>query len=219
MNRRQIIAGAGALGAAALLPRGARAQTAQTTYRLMREGADIGRHTKRARIENGAFVVDIAIDIAVKVLGITAYRYTLENTETWAGGRIVSVRSTVNDDGTADRCRVDAKGEVLEIDGSGFSGTAPGDAATTSYFAKAFVERKTWISTQSGLTMAMTAQELGGTPEGWAVSGQLGDAPFATKLYYDAGGEWVASSFDARGATIEYELIDGGGVNALWESA
>lgn len=217
MDRRTLLLGAAAAGLVA--PGRAWAEPVQTEYKLVRDGADIGRHTITAKVEDGVLVVAIAIDIAVKVLGITAYRYKLTNTERWRAGRIVSVDSVVNDDGSKEYCKVKVAGAALEVDGTDYSGSAPGDAVTTSYFARAFIDRPTWISTQSGQVMTMTAKGLGGSPEGWSMQGQMKSGPFATTLYYDAEGDWVSSFFDAKGTRINYARTKGGGLNALWAAS
>ncbi|MEO0822419.1 MAG: DUF6134 family protein [Pseudomonadota bacterium] len=217
MRRRDFIAGGATsvalsgISAAALADGGA-----SRVFRILRDGSDIGRHSLAARLGPKGFEIDIEVDIRVRILGITAYRYTLSNQEIWAGGQLVSVNSTVNDDGTAEYARIRSTGAALEIDGSGFSGTAPVEAVTTSYHQRAFVDRRPWISTQSGkpLDVALARGTAAGG-ERWQVTGEL-----TTALIYDTGGEWVGCEFDAGGEPGRYELVEqSGAIAPLWAAA
>jgi hypothetical protein len=63
--------------AAAAAPAAAATDLADGTYAftVFRDGDPIGTHTLTARHEGGDLVLDIAVDIKVKVAFITAYRY------------------------------------------------------------------------------------------------------------------------------------------------
>lgn len=189
------------------------AAKASRTFRILRDGDDIGTHTLDAVSGPNGFEIDIRIRIAVKVLGITAYRYELDNREVWKDGRIVSVDSTVNDDGTSDRSNIKRKGDGLVVDGSRYSGPAPADAVTTSYYARPFIDRRPWISTQSGKPLTLDI-----APDGRAnwfrTSGEL-----TTTLGYQ-GGEWTGCEFDAGGEPGVYEMVrQSGKIAALWAEA
>lgn len=211
MQRRVFLAGC---AGAALLPAPVlAAQKASRSFRIIRDGSDIGTHDLTAVLGPNGFEIDIRIRIAVKVLGITAYRYELDNREVWKDGRIVSVASTVNDDGTKDRSNVRAKGDGLIIDGSSYSGPAPIEAVTTSYYATPFLKRRPWISTQTGkpLTVAIAPE---GRANWFRTSGEL-----TTTLGY-TNGEWTGCEFDAGGEPGTYEVIrQSGKIAALWAQA
>ena len=210
MDRRTFLAGS-ALGAL-ILPAPAMAATASREFRILRGDSDIGRHRLDARQTAEGFEVRIDIDIAVKLLGITAYRYEMENTELWSDGRIVRVTSRVNDDGDSHFATIAANGNGLMVDGSEYSGPVSADAATTSYYAPAFLNRSPWISTQSGRPLDVRASQTGAGR--WRVGGDI-----QKTLIYDAAGEWVGSEFDAKGELARYEVIGGSGaIAALWSA-
>lgn len=210
LDRRCFLAGAAAAG----FVRPALADgPAVRRFRILRGGDDIGRHALNARLTDRGFEIDIDIDIRVRVFGITAYRYELTNREVWSGGRLVSLSSTTNDDGDRAEVRLTRSGDRLEIDGSAYSGTVGADAATTSYFTPAFLERRPWLSTQSGKPLTVETASRGGGR--WQVTGDL-----TTTLIYDDRGEWMGSEFDAEGERASYEVIeDSGRIAALWEQA
>ena len=215
MDRRFFLSAAAASALTAFPGTGALADGGATrAFRILRGGDDIGRHELVGQMTGEGLRVDISIDIRVRFLGITAYRYTLENRELWSGGRLVRQDSTANEDGDRLTSSISRVGEVLEIDGTRYSGTAPLEAVTTSYFARPFVERRPWVSSQSGKPLEVDVVNRGG-PRRWKVTGDL-----ETALIYDETGEWVGCEFDAGGETARYELLDGTGqIAALWEQA
>lgn len=210
MDRRVFLGGA----VAALASPAIGAEKASRTFRILRDGSDIGTHSLDAVIGSNGFEIAIDIAIKVKVLGITAYRYEMENREVWQGGQLISVNSTVNDDGTKDFAKAKRSGGALALEGSKFNGQAPGAAATTSYFTTDFLKRQPWISTQTA-----TPLEIKVAPEGrvrwFKTAGELN-----TSLGYDASGEWTGCEFDAGGELATYEIAAGSGkIAALWAGA
>lgn len=210
LDRRGLLIGAAALAAA---PPALAAESASRRFRILRNGSDIGRHALDARLTEDGFSIGIDIDIRVRVLGITAYRYTLTNREVWKDGRLVSLESRTDDDGTRERATVTREGDRLAIDGTGYSGTAPLEAVTTSYYTTRFHDRRPWISTQSGKPLSVSIAAR--SDERFKVTGDL-----TTLLIYDDRGEWVGCEFDAGGEPARYELADGtGAIAALWAQA
>lgn len=214
LQRRTLLAGLGAaLAAPALTTPSLAASKAMRRFRILRDGDDIGTHDLDAVLGPNGFEIVITIRIAVKVLGITAYRYELDNREVWQGGTVASVNTKINDDGTDDFCKIVRQGEALQIDGSRHTGQVSPEAVTTSYYASPFIKRRPWISTQTGAPLKVQI-----VPEGranwWAISGDL-----ETKLGY-AGGEWQFCEFDAGGEPAAYEIISQTGkIGALWAQA
>lgn len=210
LDRRLFLGGAAAALAAPALA----SERASRAFRIIRDGDDIGSHKLDAVLGPNGFEVAIEIRIAVKVLGITAYRYEMDNREVWSGGAIRSVDSRVNDDGTRDFFKATRKDDEIAIEGSRYTGLVPQNAVTTSYFATPFLQRQPWVSTQSGAPLKLTVNP-GGRDRWWSVRGELD-----TDLGYDASGEWVACEFDAGGEQARYEIASGTGrIGALWASA
>ena len=210
MQRRAFLTGATASLATPALA----AEKADRTFRVIRDGDDIGTHRLDSVLGPNGLETVITVRISVKFLGITAFRYELDNREVWKDGRMVSLDSKVFDDGRDFFARARRAGDGLAIEGTEYSGPAPGDLAATSYYARDFLDRKPWMSSQSGRLMDISfSQARGG---GWTtLSGDL-----RTSLRHDASGEWVGCEFDAGGAPAEYEVIGGtGGINALWTRA
>src|SRR3546814_1968732 len=77
-------------------------------------------------------VVEVAIDIAVDVLGITVFRFTHRAEEVWRGGQLWSLVSDTDDDGTRWRVQAERRNGMLRgsVNGAGFE--APGSILPAS---------------------------------------------------------------------------------------
>jgi len=126
LDRRTVMAA----GAASLLtPIPAWSQdSASRLYRLTRDGSDIGTHQLTVSRIGDTVTAKTDISIAVKFLGITAYRYELTYSEVYRGGLLQQLNGTANDDGDAGYVNVIRQGDALEVDGSDFSGAITGAA-------------------------------------------------------------------------------------------
>lgn len=208
MKRRVFLAGCAATG---LYSPALASSSASRTFNVLRDGDMIGQHVLDAVRAGDSFEINITIRLAVKILGITAYRYEMDNREVWQAGKIVSVDTKVNDDGTEDFAKIRRDGDSLMIEGSRFKGPISSEAVTTTYYTTKFIDRRPWISTQSGAPLDIAIK-----PEGrsnwWQVTGEL-----ETRLGYDGRGEWTACEFDAGGEPGLYEVAqDTGAIAALW---
>ena len=210
ITRRAALVGA----AAVLAPIGARATLgprAERRFTILRAGSDIGRHVVTLEKHGAEHLLTVDVDIVVRVLGIAAYRYEMRNREVWRDGRLASIDCTVNDDGERKSVRAEAGADGLLIEATGYSGPAPLDAATTTYFTTDFLARPKWISTDDGSLYAMTVArdgvervETGAGPVEAARWRARGGDDFDAALYYDQRGEWISIAFDAGGEPARY---------------
>jgi hypothetical protein len=213
LSRRGLLAGA---GAAALVPAAARAANrAARRFTIVRDGDDIGSHVMALTREGDSLFLSVDVEIAVRVLGIVAYRYEMRNREVWKGGRLQSIDCDVNDDGRRKTVRASREGGALKVASEFFTGAAPDDAATTTYFTPDFLKRPTWISTDSGELYAMRVSKAGPasveTAQGavpcdrWRATN---GSDFDVELFYDQRGEWASVAFDAGGERAVYRADD-----------
>ncbi|MEO1293489.1 MAG: DUF6134 family protein [Pseudomonadota bacterium] len=206
-SRRHVLAGLGASALAGVVPP-AFAAASPRQFEILRDGRLIGSHELTPSIEGDRVRMVIDIAIRVKILGITAYRYEHRNEELWEGGRVLSSDTVTNDDGEQAFCRVERQGDTLKIDGSGFSGEAPGNACPTSYWNYQNLQSDVWYSTQDGEVLSI--QKARNTTEGggerWDISGGV-----EVSLFYDRSREWRGSAFDAKGAEGTYRQTAAGG--------
>ena len=213
LTRRGALGGLGAAACALAAPPLAIADTADRRFTLFRDGANIGWHTISLTRQGERLEVAIDIQIRVKVFGFTGYRYEMSNREVWERGGLVSMDSSVNDDGERKRVTVRRADNALRVDGPNYQGDAPLDAATTTYFTRDFLERPVWISTDAGDLLEVRRDKLGAArvpgAQGripatrWTVTD--GDA-YTVDVAYDDRGEWVGLAFDASGERCVYRL-------------
>lgn len=216
-----------AAGAAVLLrPGAALASSGQRRFEIYRGDSRIGAQALSVRRSGSTVEASVDVDIAVKLLGLTAYRYTLQSSETWQDGELVALNASTNDNGTAHFARAERQGGELVVEGSEFSGRIGGRPATTTYWTPAFLERSVWISTQDGRPFRVAASNLGSeafptaggtvTASRWRIGGELQ----GLDLFYDAAGEWVGNEFEARGETARFVVeARGAALAPLWVAA
>lgn len=228
IGRRGVLAGLAAAAPAAIWSAPAwSADRAQRRFAILRDGSDIGWHATDLRRAGGDLQLAVDVEIQVKILGVTVYRYEMTNREIWRDGALISGDSTINDDGEAKRVKISRDGGGLVVDSSFGAGAAPGDAATTVYFTPDFIGRSDWISTDSGEVYAMrygergeaqVATATGSTP--CRVVNATNGSDFDVDLSYDQRGEWASVSFDAQGEKAVYvaDNLDGD-FASLWRGA
>lgn len=215
-DRRSFIAGAMALcctvGETAAAAGGA--ATGMRRFELMRGDTRIGRQSVAVARNGSEVSVEVHVDIAVRIVGVPVYRYTLSSSEIWDGGRLMKLDAATNDNGSREFASATRGPNGAELQGSAYSGAIAGNPGTTTYWSPAFLKRPVWISTQDGKPLSVTARRRGvegfATPSGvveatrWHVGGDLADLD----LFYDRSGEWIGSECSARGETVRIVTLD-----------
>lgn len=211
VSRRTACSGLLALAAS---PSFAATAGGRRTFDVYRGDSLIGTHVLNVRREGERMLADTDVNIAVKVLGFTAYRYTLSYAEEYdLSGNLLSLKGTCDDDGDPDFVRATRQGDTLMIEGSGYNGAAPGNAYPTSYWIDHSFDNSPWISTQSGelLNVSISPMQVAEAPSGATSLRAADGAGFNIDLFLDAQGEWIGSAFDAKGERATYRLKDSTG--------
>ena len=101
-------------------------------FSAFRNGQPIGTHALAFQQQGGQLIVSTSIDFAVRVLGITAYRYSHRSREIWSGDDLQSLTTLTEDDGKhyAVRARQEGTGLVVERE---TPGAVVNDQGTGSY--------------------------------------------------------------------------------------
>ncbi len=165
------------------------------TFDVIRKGKDIGDYTIRFQPSGNALTVRLKTDVAVKVLGITAYSFTQDSTEHWTGGKLTALSSVTDDDGEQHSIKL------------GASAILP-----ASLWNAAIVKATKAINTIDGRKMNIRVTRIGAekvkTGHGtvaathYRLSGDL-----ARDLWYDADGVLVKVAFVGDdGSKVEYRL-------------
>jgi hypothetical protein len=224
LSRRQFIRGvsAGLAGAASpALPTlvtalATSARPSDVRFTVVRGRSTIGVHTVEFRDRPGGLAVHTVIDLAVKVVFITAFRYQHECEDVWASGRLVALRSRTNEDGKRYAVQATAEPGGIRVVGPGGSLVVGSRLLTSnSLWDPLLVDQHRLIDAQHGGEIGLVVHRRG--TESLVLAGseriitdrfQILTPHFGGLLWYDATGRWVKGSLEVRGERIEY-VFDG----------
>lgn len=222
-----IVTGAAATSAANDFPYGQ-----NLSFAVYRNGQEIGRHTLSFQHEGPNRTVTVAIDLSVKALGITAYRYVHNSKEVWNGNALQALDARTDDNGKkfTVRAKRDAKGLMVEREAPREAAAAsngdqglqaaeigrellPANVLPTSHWNIGQVGQSVLLNTQYGTQSHTRITPVGREP----VRTTSGATVEATRYHYtgdirldqwfDDRGRWVKAAFKASdGSTIEYIL-------------
>jgi hypothetical protein len=199
------------------------------TFAVYRNGENVGRHVLTFEQKGASQVVTIDADLAVRAMGVVAYRYVHHANEVWTGDQLQSMQATTDDNGrryTVSAQRVGANlkvehttsGPVATAAYDGFQApdisreSLPAGMMPTSQWNFRQVKQSALLNTQYGVpsrvTVAPGARETVRTSKGnveatrYSYSGDL-----RMEQWFDDRGRWVKGIFVAfDGSTIEYIL-------------
>jgi hypothetical protein len=185
----------------------------QKVFQVFRNGSKLGRHIVSFRQMGDMLRVETDIKFKVKVAFVTLFNYKHKNTAYWRNDELVSMQSVSDDNGNERELNVSRDAAGLHIKGSKFDGLVEGLIMPTTYWNQATSETSQLFNTQNGKLMSINVEQVGmerieaGGREidamKYAISGDLDK-----EIWYDENGDWVKSTFSARGQNIEYVLLD-----------
>ena len=202
-----LIVGAATASAAQDLPYGP-----SQSFAVFRNGDQIGRHTLSFQHSGPNVTVATNIDFAVKVLGITAYRYSHRAQEMWAGDTFRYVASQTDDNGKRFSVKAQRTPGGIQVERAGGQQVLPPDVLPSTHWNIRQVRQQVLLNTQDGSEAKVQVSELGRekikTLKGWLDATRFrytGDV--AKDQWFDDRGRWVKTTFKASdGSTIEYVL-------------
>jgi hypothetical protein len=182
-------------------------------FRALWHGSSIGEHRVAFGTDGDRLVVDTHIDIAVRVLFFNVFRLTHDAQEIWQSGRLVSVTSTTDRDGTRLQVSGNAAADGFRIVGENGPFLAAADLLTTNaLWDSRIVHEQRLIDVQYGGEVGLVARPFGeeqvATPQGpvRASRYQMITPHYAGSVFYDRDQSWVKALIELKGQTIEYAL-------------
>ncbi len=176
-------------------------------------GRPAGEHRVSFRRDRDRLLVTTHIDITVNVLIFTAFRFEHDAEEVWQSGRLVSVRSTTNDDGTRLQVSGDAAAGGFRIIGEDGPFLASAQLLTSNTLWNSRLVRETrLIDVQHGGEVGLVVKPLGAepvdTPHGQVRANrfQVITPNYAGSVYFDGDGRWVKGLIERQGEILEYAL-------------
>jgi len=181
----------------------------EIVFDVLRNGSPFGSHRLRFSRDGDRLIVDIGIDLEVRLL-VPLYRYTHRSREVWQGGRLIQIDTETDDDGQRFKVAGRATERGFSVDGSSGRFVAPSDVVPTSYWHENMLSRRPWLDSQEGKLIHLEIDTL---PRGEATSGPAvlhsayditGD--LRLRVWYGLAGDWTKLRFQARGSNVEYVL-------------
>lgn len=183
----------------------------QIVFDVKRNGTRIGTQTVTFKKTDQTVKVGVALELAIKFLGITVYRYDYRSDAIWRDGLLVQLISKQNDDGEINEVRVVSSEDGLRVEGPKGVVVASADLFPTNHWNPGVLGSRQVINTLNGSLAEVTIINEGRetiTAQGKAISATKfvyrGDVN--PTVWYDDRGRWVKFKFVAKdGSEIVYE--------------
>ena len=186
-----------------LLCADARARDLPASYRYRIEhqifGA-IGEHHMTVHREDDGIVVEHTAELAVELLGFTAFRRRTRFREVWQGDRLVAFDGLVEDNGEPFPVTARAAGDYLIIEGSAGRIEAPAGTAPSEPSLEFAIQRDWFFDGKTGELLNATVIAAGREPL------KVGDTVVEATRYEIAGDLEQQVWFDATGAWVQWRL-------------
>lgn len=204
----------GSAVAADTLPDPLKLYGSEMVFSVWRSGSEIGQHRVTFARENGTLTVRSVFDIAVKLLGITVFRYKYQSQEIWRDGLLAQLDSTVDDNGKAQSVQAKARDGKLSVTGP----EAPSEPVTLPILPSTHWNAQVITATRVLNTLSGKINQIKLVPVG-VESVPVGAAQrqathyrytgdIQAESWYDSDGHWVKLRFPGTdGTPIDYVCI------------
>jgi hypothetical protein len=217
LDRRSFLLGAAgllvagpALAAVPGLPAGNK-----IAFIIVRKDENIGSHVLDFSGTPENPIVQVTVDIVVKLGPIPLYRYKHRAREEWQDGKFASVVSETDDDGKAYKLTVKRTGDGFEVDGNEGKFKGPANMLPATHWNKAELENP-MLNTQTGKLMKPQIEKLGPNAVKRASGGTVNATRYRMSgpdmdgtpldLWFDDKDTWCALAFTKSGTEIRYVL-------------
>lgn len=182
----------------------------QLVFDVWRNGTRVGEHRVTFRREGEVLRVAAVLNLEVRFLGFSAYRYRYESKSAWRGDCLVSLEARVDDDGKPSRLSAVREGNQVRIAGGRGDLLVPAEVYPTDHWHPGVLGTERVLNTLTGGINRVRIEDRGpanlasanGTlaARHYAYTGEL-----STDVWYDHQGRWVGMRFTAKdGSIIEY---------------
>ena len=189
------------------------AAAGKVEYRIDHSKYDeIGSHVVTFSREGEDLVVDVAIDIKVKILFFTGHSVVSERRETWRGGRMVAYKAHTDENSELFDVTARAEGGKLVIEGPEGRAEADGAVFPTHPWNPEIVKGAVQMDTKTGKLLNVTVAPAGS--EAIEVAGKAVETSKYTvtgdlerELWFDAKGNWIQLRFPKDGETLTFTRV------------
>jgi len=190
---------------------------AEWNFRALLDGKPIGQHRFSLSTQGDERQLISEASFAIKLLGITAYRYRHKATEQWRGDCLTALSSTTDDDGTPSSVRAEPAGDSLSVKVATAAVTATqalsGCVMSFAYWNPAIQTQTRLLNAQTGKAESVQVSRVGsgsvevrGQPVA-ATQFRITGPAQPIDVWYSAQGEWIGlDSLVAGGRKLSYRL-------------
>ena len=190
----------------------------QLVFAAYRNGQPIGTHRLSFDRQGDRLVVTTTIELAVKMVGITAYRYTHRGREVWLGRELVSFDSSTDDDGKPYAVRASRENGQLRVERTGPDARGPvrhalpADLLPSTHWNVEQASQGFLLNAQKGtrerITVTAAGRESVRTLSGMIAATRYHyEGDVRMDQWFDDRGRWVRSRFVVfDSSTIDYVL-------------
>ena len=188
------------------------------SFAAIRNGQTIGHHRLTFQKNGDQLTVSTAIDLAVKIMGVTAYRYMHRAQEVWSADTSQGLTAQTDDDGKKYAIQIRRDGAALTVERNArlrdgpVRTTLPPQLLPSTHWNVRQIRQSALVNTQTGTEARIQVSVLGRETirtanasidsTHYRYSGDL-----VMDQWFDDTGRWVKTSFMASdGSTIEYVL-------------
>lgn len=194
----------------------AQAATKTLDFTVLRDGKTIGTHSYTISEQGDKTQVEVHTNIEVKVLFVTTYKFLHAAKEVWRDGKLVTLTSTTDDDGSQKALQVTARTENLEVDSivnkQDRRQNARLDTLPASLWNPGIVNQRMLLNTHDGTLMKIRVSDFGSEvieaagaqipAHHFAISGEL-----TRDVWFNDAGDLVRVRFpDKSNTEIIYAL-------------
>jgi hypothetical protein len=185
----------------------------EMVFQVWRSGSEIGQHRVTFARDGDTLTVRSIFDIAIKLLGITVYRYKYQSDEVWHSNTLAALTSTVDDNGTQHSVKAAAQDGKITITGPAAHETVAEPILPSTHWNAQVIDASRVINTLNGkvndIRLVPQGQEsvpVGGGQADAAHYRYSGD--IQAESWYDSAGHWVKLRFPGTdGKTIDYVCV------------
>jgi Family of unknown function (DUF6134) len=182
-------------------------------FAITRNGDQIGTHSIQINRAGSEISVNIATDLVVKVLFVTAYRFQHTESERWVNGRLVALDSTTDNNGTRHQVSIVTKASGLEMEADGKASRVDRNIIPASLWNPELMRRSVMLDTQDGDIVPLSVVDQG--MEELAIEARIVKAHhytiksrFSQDVWYDEQQHLVQAKLIGRdGSVILYKPI------------
>jgi hypothetical protein len=204
------LADIGGGAAAETLPDPALLYGGDIVFSVWRSGSEIGEHRVQFMRDGAGLIVRSTLDLAVKLLGITVYRYHYQSQETWRDDRLVALASAIDDDGTLSKVETSEAQGKLVVTGTAGTTTVAGPILPSTHWNAQIIGADRMLDTLNGKVdqIKLVPQGMETVPTGAGprpATHYLYTGDIKAEVWYDGDGHWLKLRFPGKdGSIIDY---------------